>query len=247
MDWCVGEYLLRTVTLPFRVGKDRVPDRVPDREPDRALLIVETRPLFFLPHVVATAVRTHPGWAVYVAGTPAVHALLASQCVDYEHVHRITLDTSPRMTTQQYSRLMLTRRVWEVIHEEHVLVFQSDCVLVRSCPDELLTYDFVGAVCGSLDKDRFIMNGGLSLRRRSAMLRAIDMLQKHPRLHNEPEDVAVCEVMRAHPREFTVPSLEECDAFAIESRGDPNTAVGMHGTDKYYAPPELVARLLASA
>lgn len=237
MDAKVGEYLVRHATLPFRVDR---------AERDRALLIVETRPSFFLPHVVSTAVQTHPGWALYVIGTPAVHALLRSHCANYDtDVTRITLDASPRMTTAQYSHLLLSRRLWDLVKEEHVLVFQSDCVLVRPCLDRMLAYDFVGAVCGTMDPETFIMNGGLSLRRRSAMARAIELVRLQPKFLDEPEDVALCRIMREHAADFSLPSLRECMAFAIESLGDPRTAVGIHGVDKYYAPPELVAELLA--
>lgn len=236
MDAQVGEYLVRTASLPFRV------DRAHD---DRALLIVETRPSYFLPHVVSSAVRAHPGWALYVVGTPAVHALLGSHCENYGDVTRVTLDAPPRMTVTEYSRLLMSRQLWDVVRHEHVLVFQSDCVLVRQCPDHFLTYDFIGAVCGTTHPQKFIMNGGLSVRRRSAMTRAVDLIRDHhPRLLDEPEDVAFCRVMRAHASEFSLPGLEECMAFAIESTGDPATAIGLHGTDKYYAPPELVAELL---
>lgn len=235
MDARVGEYLVRAARLPFRVDPACA---------DRALLIVETRPSFFLPHVVSTAVRSHPGWALYVVGTPAVHALLQAHCENYAGVTRVTLDAPPRISVAQYSQLLMSRGLWDLVKHEHVLVFQADCVLVRGCPDHALRYDYVGAVCGTTDPQTFIMNGGLSLRRRSAMVRAIDLLRQHPDLLEEPEDVAFCRVMRAHASEFTLPTLRECDAFAIESTGDPDTAVGLHGADKYYAPPELVDRLL---
>lgn len=243
MDAQVGAYLVATAQLPFRVSATRGDMR----GGDRALLIAETRPSYFLPHVVSTAVRTHPGWGLYVVGTPEVHALLESQCENYGDVTRVTLDAG-RMTVSQYSRLMMSPQLWDLVREEHVLVFQSDCVLVRGCADEMLHYDFVGAVCGSMHPQEFIMNGGLSLRRRSAMLRAIALIrQHHPKLLDEAEDIALCTVMRAHASEFTLPALETCLEFAIESVGDPHTAVGLHGVDKYYAPASLVARLLQSA
>lgn len=236
MDHLVGASLC-AVDLPFVIPK------IPEGS-DRALLIVETRPSFFLPRVVATAVKTHPGWRLYVFGTPAVHALLDSACKNYEDATRVTLNGGPRMTTTQYSRLLLSDSLWDIVREEHVLVFQSDCVLVRPTPDAMLAYDFVGAVCGSFTPGRFVMNGGLSLRRRSAMRRAIRAIRTtRPDLLDEPEDVALCAIMRASG-DFTLPSYDTCDDFAIESTGNPDTAVGMHGTDKYYAPPHLVARLL---
>ena len=36
-----------------------------------------------------------------------------------------------------------------------------------------------------------------------------------------------------------LPSLKECDEFAIESFGDYTKAIGIHGTDKYYAKPKF--------
>lgn len=237
MDARVGEHLVRSATLPFELAATR--------EPDKALLIVETRPSYFLPHVVASAVQTHPGWHLYVFGTPAVHTLLASHCKNYEAATRATLGAAARMSVQDYSALMLSEEVWAAVREEHVLVFQSDCVLVRPTPPHALQHDFIGATCGLLDPERFVINGGLSLRRRSAMLLACQLMT--PDLAGKPEDVALCALMRRHPARFDLPSFEECMDFAIETAGNPSKAVGLHGTDKYYAPQQLIEALLAGA
>lgn len=231
MDALVGTYLL-TVPLPFSVS------RAPG---DRALVIVESRPSFFLPHAVASFVRHHPDWHLYVFGTPAVHALLSAHCNNYTDVTQVQLPQE-KLTIGDYNQMLLSERFWTVIQQEHVLIFQTDCVCVRGTPARFLRYDYVGAVCGTLLPDRFIMNGGLSLRRRSAMLRATGMLTDEAR--QKPEDVAFTQTMRAS-KEFELPDMPECNEFAIESLGDPERAIGMHGTDKYYAPPKLVARLLA--
>lgn len=227
-DAQVAAWLLRRGPGPVRVERVAC---------DRALVIVETRPVFWLPYVIASAVRAHPGWALYVFGSPAVHAMLTGAV----HGHTaVTLDCG-RITSQQYSHLLFSAAFWDVIREEHVLLFQTDSVVVRPVPEAALRYDYIGALCGELHPDRFVMNGGLSLRRRSAMRRAIALLTDADR--DSPEDVAFCRVMRA-AGDFALPSMAECDAFAIESQGDPRTAVGMHGTDKYYAPPALVRELL---
>jgi hypothetical protein len=235
----VGTHLIRTTSFPLKISHV---------EPHKALVIVETRPSFFFPHVVAGAISTHPGWHLYVFGTPEVHALLDSccdnECKDYT---KITLG-SARMTSQQYSHLLMSSGFWDCILEEHVLVFQTDSVLVRPTPPRYLDYAYVGAVCGPVDDGAsFIMNGGLSLRRRSAMQRAVHHIRhRHPALLDEPEDVAFCAVMRAYPAEFSLPSMRDCNEFAVESVGDASKAVGMHGTDKYYAPSQLIADLLVT-
>lgn len=239
MHFIAGAHLLRHAPLPFAAPS-------PPR-PDGALVIVETRPSFFLPHVVSSAVRTHPTWRLYVFGTPAVHTLLHSCCTNYQDVTRVELQgVGPTMAKEQYSEMLLSARFWDTIQEEHVLVFQSDCVLVRGTPPALTAYDFVGPVCGTLVD--FTINGGLSLRRRSAMARAVDLLHREaPDLLTLPEDVAFCTIMQRHPDAFRLPSMQECNAFAIETIGDPDTAVGAHGVDKYYAPAALLAQLCSGA
>lgn len=236
MHHAVGSCLVRT-PLPFQLSKT---------EHDKALVIVETRPSYFLPRVVASAVRTHPGWHLYVFGTPEVHALLDAACKNYASATRVTLDAVPTMTLTQYSHLLMSPRFWDVVREEHVLVFQADCVLVRTTPPEMYKYDMVGAVCGDRVPERFIINGGLSLRRRSKMIKAVSLIRDlHPGLLDQPEDVAFTTVMRKHPNHFSLPDMAACDAFAIETFGDPHRAIGLHGTDKYYAPSVLVAALLS--
>lgn len=235
MDALAGDYLLRTAKLPFVLK--------PDANCPCALVIVETRPLFFLPHVVATALQTHAGWHLYVFGTREVHALLHSNCNKYHLATRVSLPEGP-MTTQQYSHLLLSPEFWGVLQHEHLLIFQADCVLVRPTPARYLEFDYIGALCGSLTPREFVMNGGLSLRRRSAMARAVSLMHASRRdLLDRPEDVALCLLMRAH--NFCLPDMKACFQFAIESVGDPTTAIGLHGTDKRYAPRSLLAQLLS--
>ena len=206
-----------------------------------ALVIVETRALPHLPHVIASAVRTHPGWHLYVYAPLPVHEFLEQGGSLGSGVYtKVTLEPIP-MTPAHYSKLLLSREFWDVIQEEHVLVFQSDCAVVRPTPPDFMRYDYIGAVCGLLLPSRFVMNGGLSLRRRSAMLRAILMMTEIEA--EEPEDVAFMLTMRRNSPAFVMPTMDECDDFAIESQGNPLTAVGVHGTDKNYAPPSLLAEL----
>ena len=203
-----------------------------------ALVIVETRCLPHLPSVIASAVRQHPGWHLYVYAPSAVHDFgERSGCLAGGQYTKVTLEPAA-MTTASYSKLLLSREFWDVCREEHILVFQADTVVFRPVPQELMRYDYVGAVCGEPLPSKFIMNGGLSLRRRSAMVRAIMLMTDEEA--REPEDVAFMLAMRRNPAAFTLPTMQVCDDFFIESRGNPRTAIGVHGTDKLYAPPALL-------
>lgn len=206
-----------------------------------ALVIVETRQLPHLPSVIASAVRMHPGWHLYVYAPPAVHDFVEhSGCLAGGEYTKVTLEPVA-MTTSSYSKLLLSREFWDVCREEHILVFQADTVVVRPVPQEIMRYDYVGAVCGVPLPSKFIMNGGLSLRRRSAMVRAVLLMTDEEA--REPEDVAFMLTMRRNSAAFTLPTMDVCDDSFIESRGNPHTAMGVHGTDKLYAPPALLEEM----
>jgi hypothetical protein len=129
-----------------------------------------------------------------------------------------------------------------VFDTEYVLVFQCDTVMAPGAAQNLPTTgkDFYGPACGTLSESEFVINGGLSYRRVEAFARACALLTAADK--ELPEDVAYCRVMRRS--NANLPTLRECYEFAIESVGNPATAVGLHGTDKGYTPPALIASVL---
>jgi len=232
LDPAVASYLgARLSKLPMRCA--------PSRNAPAALAIVETRPLPHLPLVIATAIETHPTWPLYVFAPASVHAFLEPCILQYT---RVTLDATT-MTVDDYSALLLSADFWRTFREPYVLLFQSDCVLVRPTPSRFFAFDNIGAVCGLLHPDHFIMNGGLSLRCVDAVLRALELMPVTPKI--QPEDIVMCNTMRAHAEKFRVPTMQDCDEFAIESQGDPTCVIGLHGTDKHYAPQALIKKILS--
>lgn len=233
MDYDVGHFLLSydsKVTVSQTTGN--------------AMVLVETRDSFWLRYVLANAVTMNPGWKLYVFGTKAVldrvkrHVDGDLVCVE------LMVDPQQKFLVSDYSRLLLDSAFWNIFaSERRVLIIQLDTVLVRPMPEWVLTFDYIGAVCGKTNPQEFIMNGGLSLRNPKAMIRAIQKMT--PAQKDLPEDVAFCETMR-HDADFILPSMQQCHAFAIESRGDPVTAIGAHGTDKDYAQPGLLRQLLGT-
>jgi len=75
------------------------------------------------------------------------------------------------------------------------------------------------------------MNGGLSLRKKDAMIKACETFTDEER--KLPEDVAFTKCMRRQ-KDFSLPTMSNCFKFGIETLGDIDTVVGIHGTDKYY-------------
>jgi len=194
----------------------------------KAMVIAETRRGYWLPLVIRNALDRLPGWNLYVVGSRKV--------VDFvkEHVGGtfvpIVLDVD-NMNIAMYNYLLMSASFWKKFREEHILIFQMDCLLLREPSEDMLEWDYIGPLCGTLSEPEFIMNGGLSLRKRDAMVKACETFTEEER--KLPEDVAFTKCMRRQ-KEFKLPTINNCFKFGIETLGDIDTAVGIHGTDKYY-------------
>ena len=222
MEYNCGEFLLRYLDKDIRPTYDI--------ERNKCLVIIETRPSFWLPLVIKNAVDKCPDYNLHVFCTPNVIPFL------HDHIkgeYRITRIDCYMRNIRDYNLMLTSVPFWEKIREEHILIFQLDTLFLRSPKDEHYNYDYIGAVCGDLqDENAFIINGGLSLRTKSGMLRACHVITPAELAHTE--DIVFTELMRKHPDVFTLPSRKTCNDFAIETFGNIENAVGIHGTDKYY-------------
>ncbi len=195
---------------------------------DRAVILIEGRSVFWTKHVMKRAMRVlGDSWNYYVVETPSGTASNREAFRACNIGYR-TLDM-PNITRDHYSCLLKTVEFWNMFREEHLLIIQTDSIVLRPLPDHLLTYDIVGAPCGE-----DVLNGGTTLRRRSAM---IDVLTRHTAdfIDNpeEPEDITFCRAMRKYPSEYRIPTLELCARFFYESGPVPPHPVSCaHGTTK---------------
>ncbi len=131
----------------------------------------------------------------------------------------------------EYSKILLDQNIWKKIKEERILIFQSDSIVLRNIEElEFPNLSMLGPVCVHLDdNEKFVMNGGFSLRNKDLML---ELCTNKP-ITSKVEDIFFTEQIRKYYPEL-MPSLKECNNFAIESIGNKLTAKGLHGTDKYY-------------
>ena len=92
----------------------------------------------------------------------------------------------------------------------------------------------LGPVCVNFkDENKFVINGGFSLRNKNLMIE----LSQNKIINSPIEDYFFTEQIRKNYPEL-MPSIEDCNNFAIESIGNKLTAKGIHGTDKYYMTRE---------
>ena len=95
----------------------------------------------------------------------------------------------------------------------------------------------LGPVCFSREKDKFVIQGGFSIRNKQLMIELSSLREKFIEQNLDKkivEDIYFTNLIRQnYPNLF--PGIKECDEFAVESWGDYKKAIGIHGTDKYYA------------
>ena len=85
------------------------------------------------------------------------------------------------LTIPQYNMLLTSINFWNKINGENILIFQTDSCLVRHINTfdfkNYLNYGFIGAPCKT--RYEFFQNGGLSIRKKSLMIKAINNYKKY--------------------------------------------------------------------
>ena len=171
---------------------------------DKALVIVEPRKHKSLEFVINNFVHFCPGWSLYI-----FHSKLNSQFVKdiikgSKNIHCIEL-FEDNINQQIYNDLLLTKDFWNLIESEKILIFQCDTMIRNFEIDKYLEYDYIGAPWITQERlekanmlidirDRYLpdkhhfMNGGLSLRSKSIMLKCLEFLDID-RLRSAIEDL----------------------------------------------------------
>jgi len=131
---------------------------------------------------------------------------------------------------KEYNSLLTSKAFWEDVPDENVLIIQHDSALLRTGIEEFYQYDYVGAPWTFQQHGG---NGGLSFRKKSAMLKVIE---NYPYNGIDNEDVYFCNglkwlVMNLAPREV-------CEKFSCEAIFKLGT-LGYHAIEKYLTPEQV--------
>jgi len=124
------------------------------------------------------------------------------------------------LTTEDYSKILVSKSFYEKIPTEMFLVFQTDTMICSNFKENIynfMNYDYVGAPWDNVE----VGNGGLSLRRKSKMLEIIEKCK----YNNNDEDSffsRVCENVVCNK-----PTAEKAKQFSIE-RLYSNNSFGVH-------------------
>ena len=130
----------------------------------------------------------------------------------------------------EYSQIVL-EMLPELITEDHFLIIQWDGFPVNKdlWTDDFLTYDYIGAPIGANDSQRYVGNGGFSLRS-SKLLRQLKKQGIKSQDPGDSEDQIIClrfrEVLQANGVQFAPINLAE--SFSYESGNLTKQTFGLH-------------------
>lgn len=166
--------------------------------------------------------------------------------------YRKTILPYDDLNARTYSELLMSSWFWNQIEQENILIFQTDSFILNINEDQnfnmFLEYPFVGAPfitdVNYLTPKGVILNGGFSLRHRSAMLDCINKITindvNNYRLKNGkdafhftkdnviymPEDVYYCHALEILG--YNLPSIGTAKKLVIEDISD-NYPIAIHG------------------
>jgi len=196
----------------------------------KVAVIIETRDAYFLPFVIKNFCHyLGEDWNFHLFVNEKVDKFLKEQLPNFKY--KISYISNSRMTPQEYSGILRQKNFWKQIKEETILIFQTDTILLRPIEKWAEEFDMIGAPCGYIKGDKCIFNGGLSIRKKTAM---IDVgLEMHENIREgRPEDVFFTEELWEKGG-YKLPSAQTAFQFASEDTKH-NHCIGIHGTNKYY-------------
>ena len=199
-----------------------------NKDSKNTMLILDTRLSLNLILVIKNALHKLPHFNLMVISTKDNLDYLEN--IFGKIIYKAVLNKS-KIDLNEYSKILRDRELWKKIPGERVLVFQSDTIFLREINNnEFPDLSMIGPVCVNFeDSEKFIINGGFSFRNKELMIE----LSKNKIINSPIEDFFFTEQLRKYYPEL-MPSIQDCNNFAIESVGNKLTAKGIHGTDKYY-------------
>lgn len=237
--------ILRNIQKPFIYNNENI----------KVAVIVEPREHELLEAVIRNVSNIlDDSWNIHIftSNIEWCQKLLPGWCIKY------TLLGFNNCTREEYSKLLMSKNFWNQIKEEHVLIFQTDCIFFKKGLDQFLNYDYIGPNYYApqhvtpLGKG---IQGGVSLRKKSAMIECIEkvnyeIINEYRKNNNcnEMNDVIedvyfthACEILNKN-----VATREINKFFGIECAYDYNTNTHCHhGANKRYFGIQEALKLLS--
>jgi hypothetical protein len=120
----------------------------------------------------------------------------------------------------EYNQYIKSNEFWNLVKGEKILTFQTDTLLLRNGVDEFIEYDYIGAPWTKPKENRFVGNGGLSLRTKKTML---DISENHKDYEPRWEDIFFVKWLEDNH----LPNIETAMRFSVENIFHPQP-FGLH-------------------
>jgi hypothetical protein len=190
-----------------------------------AAVIVETRPLPNLKELIENHLKFLPAdTKLYVFGSDYVNLLLSQADFKMKFIY-----VADRMSIDEYNKLLTNVDFWEKIEEENILIFQHDSEILRNWDSSFEDFEYLGAPWKFQEHGG---NGGLSFRKKSAMLKVLYNKRWLPHFGNE-------DVFFSNNLYLTksIYNKNKCKEFSCESIFQLGT-FGIHAISKYLSDSE---------
>jgi hypothetical protein len=185
-------------------------------------VIVETRPLLKLQKVIEDHLKYLPEYTeLYVFGSKEVDLLLSQAGFKYNFI-----DVGNGMDEGKYNKLLTSLNFWNKIEGENILIFQHDSEILRPGIEEFFNFEYLGAPWKFCSHGG---NGGLSFRKKTYMIRAIETNNQYDQSKHGNEDVWFSNVMYQTRNYYNKLACEEFSCESIFRLG----TFGCHAIDKH--------------
>jgi hypothetical protein len=121
----------------------------------------------------------------------------------------------------QYNSLLTSPGFYDIFHCDNILIFQIDTILRKKIPDSLLQYDYVGAPWSDIKVGNGVGNGGLSLRKVSAIKSVLNNIP----YDGTQEDMFISKA--CYLLNMNLPTYNVASCFAIETYWNEDP-IGIH-------------------
>lgn len=138
--------------------------RQPKKIHNCAAVIVETRNVPDIDYKIRRHMKyLNDKWKLYVFHGP-------ENKEDFKDLNAIKIQCTIR-STYDYNQMITSLNFWNFISQEKILIFQSDSMLLKKGIERFLEWDYIGGPSAINGQPH--LNGGLSLRSRSIMMKTI--------------------------------------------------------------------------
>lgn len=221
IDYLFGSYLMKYNNININY-KNNIKNNT-------AIILIATKPSFWLPLVIKNALNKINNCNFYFFGSNETIFFIKNNLkLDINYIEIPDINN-----ISNYNKMLLDELFWDKFKEEYILIIQPDCIIMRDLNENDYRFDYIGAVCGYFNNEYYIINGGLSMRKKNAMIEICKNLTIKEKNGDIAEDIIFTDKIRNN-KKYKFPLYDDCMNFSIESFGNIDNVLGIHGTDKYY-------------